>query len=280
MGNWKSQPTYNILMCGCDSAGKTTILYKLKIGEIVTQIPTIGFNIETVSHKIKNLTLKFTVWDVAGAQKLHLLWRHYFNDCKALIWVVDSNDKYRIDSEHSSRSELHEYFLTDPLLKDIVILIFANKQDLPCAMSVKEVQDRLGMTQFIRHTLEMFKSIQQNTLLDMLPDNIINILCDYTVTEKCGPNLSNDHPLRSRILLYDCDYISQIEDWNDRWKIYRLIYEFVPPYDEGTYGTQKQCAVYPCCATTGDGLYEGFEWLSVALNLIQPMHKKKQCIIM
>jgi GTPase SAR1 family protein len=37
-----------ILMVGLDAAGKTTILYKLKLGEVVTTIPTIGFNVETV----------------------------------------------------------------------------------------------------------------------------------------------------------------------------------------------------------------------------------------
>ena len=45
MGNLKSKPKYRILMCGCDAAGKTTILYKLKLGEVVTTIPTIGFNV-------------------------------------------------------------------------------------------------------------------------------------------------------------------------------------------------------------------------------------------
>ena len=40
-----------ILMVGLDAAGKTTILYKLKLGEIVTTIPTIGFNVETVEYK-------------------------------------------------------------------------------------------------------------------------------------------------------------------------------------------------------------------------------------
>ena len=35
-------------MVGLDAAGKTTILYKLKLGEVVTTIPTIGFNVETV----------------------------------------------------------------------------------------------------------------------------------------------------------------------------------------------------------------------------------------
>jgi GTPase SAR1 family protein len=47
-----------ILMVGLDAAGKTTILYKLKLGEVVTTIPTIGFNVETVEYK----NISFTVW--------------------------------------------------------------------------------------------------------------------------------------------------------------------------------------------------------------------------
>ncbi len=50
---------------GLDAAGKTTILYKLKLGEIVTTIPTIGFNVETVEYK----NISFTVWDVGGQVK-------------------------------------------------------------------------------------------------------------------------------------------------------------------------------------------------------------------
>ena len=63
-----------ILMVGLDAAGKTTILYKLKLGEIVTTIPTIGFNVETVEYK----NISFTVWDVGGQDKIRLLWRHYY----------------------------------------------------------------------------------------------------------------------------------------------------------------------------------------------------------
>lgn len=37
-----------ILMVGLDAAGKTTILYKLKLGEVVSSVPTIGFNVENV----------------------------------------------------------------------------------------------------------------------------------------------------------------------------------------------------------------------------------------
>eukprot|EP01084_Bolivina_argentea_P147998 258851_1 len=48
-----------VLMVGLDAAGKTTILYKLKLGEIVSTVPTIGFNVETVEYK----NISFTVWD-------------------------------------------------------------------------------------------------------------------------------------------------------------------------------------------------------------------------
>ncbi|CAB3384466.1 Hypothetical predicted protein [Cloeon dipterum] len=81
-----------ILMVGLDAAGKTTILYKLKLGEIVTTIPTIGFNVETVEYK----NICFTVWDVGGQDKIRPLWRHYFQNTQGLIFVIDSNDRERI----------------------------------------------------------------------------------------------------------------------------------------------------------------------------------------
>merc|ERR1712137_1443894 len=81
-----------ILMVGLDAAGKTTILYKLKLGEVVTTIPTIGFNVGTVEYK----NINFTVWDVGGQDKIRPLWRHYFQNTQGLIFVVDSNDRERI----------------------------------------------------------------------------------------------------------------------------------------------------------------------------------------
>merc|ERR1712159_177642 len=83
-----------ILMVGLDAAGKTTILYKLKLGEIVTTIPTIGFNVETVEYK----NISFTVWDVGGQDKIRPLWRHYYQQTQALIFVVDSNDRERLST--------------------------------------------------------------------------------------------------------------------------------------------------------------------------------------
>ena len=68
-------------MLGLDNAGKTTILYNLKLHETITTIPTIGFNVETV--KYRNLGL--TIWDVGGQEKIRKLWRHYFNNIDILI---------------------------------------------------------------------------------------------------------------------------------------------------------------------------------------------------
>ncbi|XP_064417227.1 ADP-ribosylation factor 4 [Latimeria chalumnae] len=129
-----------VLMVGLDAAGKTTILYKLKLGEIVTTIPTIGFNVETVEYK----NISFTVWDVGGQDKIRPLWRHYFQNTQVLIFVVDSNDRERIQE---AAEELKKMLLEDEL-QGAVLLVLANKQDLPHAMSTSELTDKLEL-----HTL-------------------------------------------------------------------------------------------------------------------------------
>ncbi|XP_016650546.1 PREDICTED: ADP-ribosylation factor 1 isoform X2 [Prunus mume] len=116
-----------ILMVGLDASGKTTILYKLKLGEIVTTIPTIGFNVETIEYK--NIT--FTVWDVGGQDK----------NTQGLIFVVDSNDRERIAE---ARSELH-HILSESELSNATLLVLANKQDLPNAMCASEIADKLAL---------------------------------------------------------------------------------------------------------------------------------------
>jgi len=126
-----------ILMVGLDAAGKTTILYKLKLGEIVTTIPTIGFNVETVEYK----NISFTVWDVGGQDKIRPLWRHYYQNTQGVIFVVDSNDRDRVGE---ARDELHR-MLNEDELREAILLVFANKQDLPGAMPTAEVSQKLGL---------------------------------------------------------------------------------------------------------------------------------------
>merc|ERR1711934_1024985 len=159
-----------ILMVGLDNAGKTTVLYKLKLGGVVTTIPTIGFNVETVEYK----NISFTVWDVGGQDKIRPLWRHYYQNTQGLIFVGDSNDR---DRAEDAKDELNK-MLNEDEMRDAAVLVFANKQDLPNAMSAAEVTEKLGL-----------------------------------------------HSMRSR-----------------QW------------YIQST------------CATTGDGLYEGLDWLSTTLS--------------
>nr|XP_059859684.1 ADP-ribosylation factor 4-like [Delphinus delphis] len=133
-----------ILMAGLDAAGKTTILYKLKLGEVVTNIPIIGFNVETVEYK----NICFTVCDVGGQDKIRPLWRHYFQSTQGLIFVVDSNDRERIQE---GAEELQKMLQEDEL-RDAMFLLFASKQDLPNAMAISEMTDKLGPQSFCNRT--------------------------------------------------------------------------------------------------------------------------------
>ena len=127
-----------ILMLGLDAAGKTTVLYKLKLNETVSTIPTIGFNVETVSP-VKNVS--FTVWDVGGQDKIRPLWRHYFVGCEGLIYVVDSSDKTRFAE---AQNEL-DWILDSDEMAGVPLVILANKQDLPQAASPADLSMKLGI---------------------------------------------------------------------------------------------------------------------------------------
>ncbi|XP_073326225.1 uncharacterized protein [Pagrus major] len=133
-----SKTPVRILMVGLDAAGKTTLLYRLKLAEVVTTIPTIGFNVETVEYK----NISFTVWDVGGQTIIRPLWRHYYTNTQGLIFVVDSNDPERIKE---AADELHR-MLGEEELRGVALLVFANKQDLPRAMSVSDITEALGLS--------------------------------------------------------------------------------------------------------------------------------------
>jgi small GTP-binding protein len=134
-----SKEELRILMVGLDAAGKTTVLYKLKLGEVVTTVPTIGFNVESVDYK----NISFTVWDVGGQDKIRRLWRYYYEGTRGLIFVVDSNDRERVED---AREELAK-ILDEEEMRDAALLVLANKQDLPNAMPAAEVAEKLGLCQ-------------------------------------------------------------------------------------------------------------------------------------
>jgi small GTP-binding protein len=83
------------------------------------------------------------MWDVGGQDKIRPLWRHYYSNTNAVIYVVDSNDKERIKE---SCEELHK-MLSDEQLKDSILLVLANKQDLPYAINATEMTEKLKLSQ-------------------------------------------------------------------------------------------------------------------------------------
>jgi ADP-ribosylation factor protein 1 len=118
-------------MLGLDAAGKTTLLYRLKMGETVTTIPTIGFNVESL--QIKNLHL--TIWDVGGQEKIRPLWKFYLDNIQGLIFVLDSSDTSRLTEV---KEELNSILSMDSL-KNVPLLILCNKQDIPHALPSSEI---------------------------------------------------------------------------------------------------------------------------------------------
>lgn len=103
----------------------------------MTTIPTIGFNVETVEYK----NISFTVWDVGGQDKIRPLWRHYYQNTQGLIFVVDSSDTKRIAEAENELANM----LKEDELREAVILVFANKQDMPNAMTAAELTNALNL---------------------------------------------------------------------------------------------------------------------------------------
>ena len=88
------QSEYKGMFMSLDAAGKTTILYKMKLGEVITTIPTIGFNVE--SFLLPRSSISLITWDVGGCDKIRPLWKHYFPGTHVIIYVVDSKDLDRL----------------------------------------------------------------------------------------------------------------------------------------------------------------------------------------
>ena len=139
-----------ILVLGLDNAGKTTILYRLQVGTVVSTIPTIGFNVETVTYK----NIKFQVWDLGGQASIRPYWRCYYPNTQAIIYVVDSSDVERVGT---SRQEFHA-ILEEEELADAVVLVYANKQDLPGALSDAQITEGLGLTEIKDRQWAIFKT--------------------------------------------------------------------------------------------------------------------------
>ena len=123
----RMQPIH-VAMLGLDSAGKSTVLYRMKFDQYVNTVPTVGFNCEKVkctSGKAKGIC--FNIWDVGGQDKVRPLWKSYTRNTDGIVFVVDSVDVERL--EEARLELLRTAKSTDNA--GVPILIVANKQDLP-----------------------------------------------------------------------------------------------------------------------------------------------------
>ncbi|KAF3119503.1 Arf GTPase arl1 [Orbilia oligospora] len=107
------------------------------IGEVVTTVPTIGFNVESVTYK----NLNFNVWDLGGQTSIRPYWRCYYANTAAVIFVVDATDKDRL----STASEELQAMLNEEELREAALLVFANKQDQPGALGAGEISTILEL---------------------------------------------------------------------------------------------------------------------------------------
>ena len=133
---FKLKKHVRILMFGLDGAGKTSILYQLKLSDFVETTQTIGFNSETIEYK----DIFINIWDIGGYNifcdnKCRILCKHYFQNTDGIIFVIDCNDKERFKKANEALLEI----INNEELKNIPLLIYGNKQDLNGTISSKEL---------------------------------------------------------------------------------------------------------------------------------------------
>jgi ADP-ribosylation factor protein 1 len=139
-------------MLGLDASGKTTILYVLKLDDIVTNVPTMGFNVETISYRNTN----FTIWDVGGGCMIKYLWKHYIPDTDAIMYVIDSSDRERMpEACRHLRRLCREIIIEKKIFPEKKypnkIIVLVNKVDINVARmdEVKECLQLHKMNQFL-----------------------------------------------------------------------------------------------------------------------------------
>ncbi|KAK3086544.1 hypothetical protein FSP39_020011 [Pinctada imbricata] len=133
----KHDEPLKLLIQGSSSAGKTTIMYRLKTGEVVETFHTTDSTCECIYHGSKQIAL----WDVGGRDSSRIFYRfHYFNT-DALVFVIDSSERLLF----SEVKEDLELTMSEKELKKCPFVILANKQDVPGAMTMDEIAEKLDL---------------------------------------------------------------------------------------------------------------------------------------
>ena len=142
---------YRLLILGLDNAGKTTILYQMQLGEAKITVPTLGFNVETVKYE----NLNFKMWDLGGQSEFRPYWKCYYEKTNAIVFVIDSTDKERLDI---AKQELF-ILIKEEELEGVPIALLANKQDIEGALSDIEISEKMGLCDIKNSPWAIFKTI-------------------------------------------------------------------------------------------------------------------------
>ena len=137
-------------MLGLNNAGKTSILFKMNMGEFIQVAPTTAFNVETVEQN----NVKFQIWDLAGQKGIRPYWKSYYPDTQAIIFVIDSTDTDRMKVAKEEFLMLME----EEELTGVPILVLANKQDLPNAAPESEISEILGLSTLKTRQWSIYKT--------------------------------------------------------------------------------------------------------------------------
>jgi len=133
-----------VLFIGLDGAGKTSLLTFLKQGpNDVVPKPSVGF--ETKEVKYKGVVM--SIFDVAGGAKVRELWKHYYPEIDAVVWVVDCAVQGRFAE---SKAALATALKDASMSRDCPMLIAANKSDISGAKSEEEVKKALDLESLLK----------------------------------------------------------------------------------------------------------------------------------
>ncbi|KAI0798547.1 P-loop containing nucleoside triphosphate hydrolase protein [Irpex lacteus] len=142
---------FSVIILGLDGAGKTTFLEKIKTlyndtpGLSPDKIgPTVGQNMGKIT--LPSTILKF--WDLGGQRGIRSIWHRYYDDCHAVVYVIDAQDRERL----SEGWEVFDSVLSAPQILGVPLLLLANKQDSPDSLSVEEIRN--DYEDWYRHKLD------------------------------------------------------------------------------------------------------------------------------
>ncbi|CAL6007937.1 ADP-ribosylation_factor 1 [Hexamita inflata] len=158
------------LLLGLDNSGKTSLLYQWRLNELVTTIPTIGFNVESIRRR----KLSVHIWDVGGQQKIIKLWKHHLLYINVILFVIDSTER-DFNRIQEAKSELIQ-LLTHEDLITVPFMILFNKSDLD-SLTDEEIFDDynfiIGETEIKTNSVHKVKILRTSALHS---ENVTEIL--------------------------------------------------------------------------------------------------------